>query len=128
MKNKNSLHKLPLPSKGMSKQTLRKVHPLLEIFSKLSGSEKKVLLHFLTHEGCEGIYECINNALENDSLGDTEKRFLLQSLSPQKKKLRRLQNLTDPAKKKKSLLQVGEGVGVIVDTVVPLIRDYLNPV
>jgi hypothetical protein len=110
----------------MNKRSIRKVHPLLKIISKLSSEERQVLLHYLTHDACEGIYECVENGLTNPTLREDDKRVLHQSLIPQKSKFRKLMHERDPEKKKRALLQVGAGVGLILEKVVPLLEDYLK--
>ena len=105
---------------------MQKVHPLLKIISKLSDGERKVLFPFLTHEGCDGIYECVHNGLSNPTLNEEDRRDLNQKLLPQKNKFRKLIKESDPVRKKRALLQVGEGVGLLVEKVVPLLEDYLQ--
>jgi hypothetical protein len=113
-------------SKMMSKRAIRKVHPLLKIISRLGNDERQVLIHFLTHEACEGIYECIQNGLTNPTLKEEDKRELHNSLLPQKNKFRRLLKESHPEKKKRTLLQVGEGAGLILEKVVPLLEEFLE--
>jgi len=45
---------------------------------------------------------------------------------PQKNKFRKLIKERNPEKKKRALLQVGDGVGLILETVVPLLGEYLG--
>ena len=104
------LYKSKMP--GMNKRAIRKVHPLLKIISSLGAEERRVLLHYLTHDACEGIYECIET--------------LRKSLSPQKNKFRMLLKEHDPHKKQRALVQVGDGVGLILNKVVPLLGEYLG--
>ena len=111
---------------GMNKRAIKKVHPLLKIISKLGADERRVLLHYLTHDACEGIYECIQNGLTNPTLREEDKRLLHTSLLPQKNKFRKLIKERNPEKKKRALLQVGDGVGLILETVVPLLGEYLG--
>lgn len=119
------MYKCLLLSK-MNKRAIRKVHPLLKIVNKLGVEERQVLIHYLTHDACEGIYECIQNGLTNPTLRDEDKRELHQTLTPQKNQFRKLLKECDPVKKKKALVQVGEGVGLILEKVVPLLEEYLQ--
>lgn len=105
---------------------MRKLLPLLNFFSKLNMEEKKVLMHFLDHEGCQGLYECITNGLTNTTLREDDQRFLHENLVQDKNKFRKLIKECDPEKKKRQLLQVGEGAGLIVEKVVPLLEEYLQ--
>jgi hypothetical protein len=110
----------------MNKREMRKLYPLLKIVSKLPDDEKKILLHYLSHDGCRGIYECIQNGLTNPTLTSEDKNALQSQLFRHKNKFRKLLKEQDPEKKKRVLLQVGEGVGLILDKVVPLLHDFLN--
>jgi hypothetical protein len=111
---------------GLSKKTMRRCHPLLKIISALGDEERKVLTHFLTHEACEGIYECIQNGLMNPTLPEEDKREMHERLLPQKNKFRKLIKEEDPEKKKRALMQLGEGAGFIVQKVFPLLDKYLQ--
>ena len=110
----------------MNKREMRKVHPLLKVIIKLSDEDKQVLMRYLTHEGCDGVYECIHNGLTNHTLIDGDKRMLQSSLIKHKNKFRKLIKEQDPDKKKRALLQVGEGIGLILDKVVPLLEEFVN--
>ena len=115
-----------LAFKMMNKKGIRKVSPLLKILNSLGNEERQVVIHFLTHEGCEGIYECIQNGLTNPTLKEEDKRELQQHLLPQKNKFRKLLKETRPEKKKQTLLQVGEGAGLIIKKVLPLLEEFLQ--
>jgi hypothetical protein len=110
----------------MNKREIRKLHPLLKIISKLPENERQVLLRYLTHDGCKGIYECIHNGLTNPTLREEDKNQMRASLIARKQKFRRLLKESNPDKKKQALLQVGEGVGLILEKVVPLLEQYLK--
>lgn len=110
----------------MNKREMRKLYPLLKVISKLGEPDRQVLLQYLTHDGCEGIYECIHNGLTNPTLREEDRRAMQESLNAQKRKFRKLLKEADPAKKKQALLQVGSGVGLILGKVVPLLDDYLQ--
>ena len=110
----------------MNKRSIRKAYPLLKVISKLEPGERQVVFQYLTHDACEGIYECIHNGLTNPTLEDEDKRLLHKSLVPQKNKFRKLLKERDPEKKKRSLIQVGAGVGLILERVVPLLEEYLQ--
>lgn len=110
----------------MNKRDIRRLHPLLKVISKLGEPDRKVLLQYLSHDGCEGIYECIHNGLTNPTLREEDRRVMQQSLKTHKNKFRKLLKEQDPAKKKRALLQVGEGVGLILEKVVPLLDEYLQ--
>lgn len=110
----------------MNKRTMKKVFPLLKMMSKMQPSERMGVIHFLSHDGCNGIYECIQNGLTNPTLAQEDKRLLQSTLTPQKRRLRKLLEEKDPEKKKRALIQVGDGVGIILEKVVPLLEEYLS--
>jgi hypothetical protein len=112
--------------KMLNKRAIRKVHPLLKIISSLGKEEQQVLLHYLTHEGCDGVYECVENGLRNTTFNPEDRQMMQQSLLPQKNKFKRLLKEQDPQKKKRALMQVGEGIGVILEKTVPLLGKYLQ--
>lgn len=110
----------------LNKRAIKKVHPVLKLISTLGVEERRVLLHYLTHEACEGIYECIQNGLTNPTLCEEDRRSLHSRLLPQKNKFRKLIKERDPVKKKRALIQVGDGAGLLLEKVVPLLGKYLE--
>lgn len=109
-----------------NKRSMKKIYPLLRVLSKLSPADRQAVICNLTHNSCDGIYACIENGLTNPTLREEDKKMLQQNLIPQKKLFRKLLKTQDPEKKKRTLLQVGEGAGLILEKVVPLLGDYLN--
>jgi hypothetical protein len=111
----------------MNKRKLGKVFPLLQIVAKLTEGERQVLLCYLNYDGCDGIYECVHNALYNTTLPQSEKKNILTLLKKNKKRYRCLVNKNEkPLKKYKTLQKVGDGVGVILNTILPLLDNYLK--
>jgi hypothetical protein len=110
----------------MNKKQIKPVYPLLKILSKLSDSERQVLLPYLNHGGCEGIYECIHNGLCNSSLPAAERKKLACRLLKDKSKYRFLIRSKDPEARRKKLIQVGGSVGAILSTVLPLLSDFVG--
>jgi hypothetical protein len=109
----------------MNKKEIKTVYPLLKIISKLSEQERSILLRYLNHRGCDGIYECIHNGLCNSTLPETERKRLAEKLLKDKKNYRFLLNSSDPTKRQQKLVQVGGSLGTILDTVLPLLSSYL---
>ena len=85
-----------------------------------------MLLHYLTHDACEGIASCVENGMTNHTLRSEDRQEMKESLAPQKNKFRKLILEQDPEKKKRQLIQVGSGIGVILEKVVPLLEEYLQ--
>jgi hypothetical protein len=109
----------------MNKSKLKKLFPLLKILRSLSEEDRNVVLPFLTHEGCEGLYDCVYNGLWNETLtdrGDIQKR-----LGKNKHKFRRLlDERVSSEKKKKTLQQVGGDIGWLLEKVLPALAFHLS--
>jgi hypothetical protein len=108
----------------MNKRELKNVLPLLELFTKLEVKEQTVLLKYLNSTACKAIIECIHNGMWNTELDVNARKLLSRKLRQHCKTFRYLNNGgIDPVKKHKKLVQVGAGVGVglIVNTVLPLL-------
>ncbi len=115
------------PTVIMNKRSMKKVFPLLRVLSKLSPKEREAVICHLMHSACDGIYACIENGLTNPTLKDADKRQLQTDLIPHKRTFRRLIKEKSPEKKKRHLLKVGDGAGLILEKVVPLLQEYLEP-
>jgi hypothetical protein len=110
----------------MNKRKMKNLYPLFKIISKLSEEERRVLLRYLNHEGCEGIYECVDNALCNKSLPDEEQKNLASKLSNEKKLYRFILDKDKHiSKKQKKLVQVGGSLGTVLEIVLPLLSQFI---
>jgi hypothetical protein len=111
----------------MNRRQLNKVFPLLKILQQLGEVERQILLCYLTNEGCEGIYECIDNALYNSTLSKVDRQKILEVLRKNKRKYRCLVNKDlSPGRRHKTLCKAGDGVGIILNIVLPLIEKHLK--
>jgi Mg/Co/Ni transporter MgtE len=111
----------------MNKRQLRKVFPLLRILQQLGEVERQIVLCYLTSEGCEGIYECIDNALYNSTLSKVDRQKIVEVLRKNKNKYRCLvRKDVDKGRRHRTLCKVGDGVGIILSIVLPLIEEYLK--
>ena len=110
----------------MRKRTLKKLLPLLRVIAKLSEDEKRIVFQFLTHEGCEGIYECVDNILHNPNIPTDDRKQMHFSLSAYKDQLRFLTNREKKAEEKKKVLQQAyKPMGTIFSYVLPMLeRDF----
>jgi hypothetical protein len=110
----------------MQKHKIRKLYPLLKILNKLSDEERQILICYLTHDGCAGIYECIHNAIFNVTLPKNQRQKIQKELQKDKGKFRRLfDDDLSLEKKHKTLRKVGGGVGIVLQTVLPLLEKYI---
>jgi hypothetical protein len=128
----------------MRKDKLQRLYPLLRVISKLSDQDRQVLIRYLTHNGCEAIFECAHNTLRNQSIPEEERRNLQQHYMKKKKHFKRLfkpePQLPETATKeeklhaaekfaerrKRTLVNVSDDLGLILKTSLPLIQRYLK--
>ena len=110
----------------MRRRELKKLYPLLKIIAKLDDNEREILIHFLTHQGCSGLYDCVRNGLNNTSLPHTCREKMCNDLKEHKDDLRFLADKHgDPVKKKEVLRKVVKPVGTVFSYVFPLMeRDF----
>lgn len=128
----------------MRKDKLSRLYPILRVISKLSDSDRHVLIKHLSPQACEGIYECCHNSLRNKSLPDEEQKKIQQHYLPKKKQLRKLWQTQPPIsessskedkvraaakfaeRRKRSLVNVSDDLGLILKTSLPLIKRYVG--
>jgi hypothetical protein len=110
----------------MNKTKLRKIFPLLTLIKNLTEEDRRVLLCYLNYDGCDGIYACVSNILENPTYSKAEKEEIKRVLSKQKKKYRCLISRQEKVCKKHKTLQQVDGIGFILTKVLPLLDKYLN--
>jgi DNA gyrase/topoisomerase IV subunit B len=111
----------------MKKSEMKKVYPLLELFSRLKEEDQAELLKHLNCEGCDGILECIHNALWNKDIEVGKRKLINRQLKDHHKTFRYLNNLKgDQQKRRNKLVQVGSGIGLIVTTVLPILSAYVT--
>jgi hypothetical protein len=111
----------------MRRKQMKKLYPLLKILNKLDDKDREILLCYLTNDGCAGVYECIHNAMYNNTIPITQRQNLQKELKKDKFKFRRLLNKNiSPEKKHKTLRKVGGGVGKILQTVLPLLEKFVE--
>lgn len=112
----------------MNKNKLRKLYPLLNVLSKLNDTDRQIIITYLNNEGCAGICTCIENALTNKTLSIQKREKLLNELSNDKRKFRSLlkEEGVENGKKFKTLKKVGGKVGVVLETVLPLLEKYIE--
>jgi DNA gyrase/topoisomerase IV subunit B len=111
----------------MKKNQMKKVYPLLELFSRLKEEDQAELLKHLNCEGCDGILECIHNALWNKDIEVGKRKLINTQLKDQHKTFRYLNKLEgDPKKRRSKLMQVGPGIGLIITAVLPILTEYVQ--
>jgi hypothetical protein len=101
-----------------------------KLLDALSGVRKDKLVHILKHideKGVESICECVFNTIYTDLKLSNPKRKSIKNTFSNNKKKRNLNIITnkniDLKKKKRALLQEGQGIGLILATVAPLLAQ-----
>ena len=111
----------------MRRRALKKVFPLLRILSKLDEEDRRILLQYLTHDGCEGVYECVHNVLYNPNIPAEDRKQMHFQLNDHKEQLRFLASKKQKAEeKKKVLLRANKPLGPIFNYVMPMLQNDFN--
>jgi hypothetical protein len=113
----------PKPRK-LNKALLKK-YQFLKTLQSLPESKQLDLLPFLGFDGCNAIYDCVYNILNNKELPNRQK--LKQKLAAHKATLRYLSDSSKSSKKKKEKLTRTGGAILtpILAAAVPLLLSYL---
>lgn len=100
---------------------------MLKILQKLSDTEREILICYLNNDGCAGLYECIHNAVYNTTLRREQREKLQKELNRDKNKFRQILNeKTSADKKNKTLKKIGGKVGIVLETVLPLLEKFVE--
>lgn len=102
--------------------------PLLKVIATLEGPQRDALLRSLDCSKCEGIFDCLHNALTNRTIDENWRREAKARLSGKEKKLRLILKKEVPKHKKhKALVQVGgENISYILQHIIPILEEYLK--
>jgi hypothetical protein len=112
----------------MRKTQIARLYPMLQIMSRLGDEDRVKIIPFLNNHGCESIYECIHNGLRSKQVGSERRRAIRKTLKGEAELYRRILK-TDhcPTKRQKRLAQVsGRGLGLILESVLPLLAQHLS--
>lgn len=111
----------------MKKCSMKRIYPFLEVISRLDLKDRQILVQFLDEEGCEAITECIHNALWSKSIDPQKRRAIKLSLKQDEDKYRCILKEGCSKKRKKKLAEIGGGgLGVILDAVLPQLKEYIS--
>ena len=103
---------------------MAKHYQLARLVSKLPTKDKNTLLPYLTHPGCDVIYECISQAIHNKSLPPSERKVIQERLAPRKREFKRLFKEPIPERRKRTLQRLGEELDVIFKSALPIIKNH----
>jgi len=129
--------KLRTEKKNAAKMWVKKSLPLLQALKSFKpGQERTTLLGYLNDEACESIYHMIANILRNDAVSMRNKKAVIRSLGPHKKKLRSIaggrKKTVDAQRKfnlykRRTLMKMGGGVlSTLLKVGIPLLLSLLK--
>jgi len=112
----------------MRKDKMNRIFPMLKVLAELGPKERKTLIPFLNEDGCEGLHECVYNALTRKYLPIAKRRELRNKLKKDEDIYRCIlkQELCSRKRQQKLALVGGESLGLILEIVLPLISEYLD--
>lgn len=111
----------------MSNVLTNRTYRLLDVLSRMESADRETLLDFLNEEGCEALTECIHNGLWNGELDRDYRKSIKSNLKKDEKHYRCILKEHCPKKKRKHLVQVGGGgLGLILQAVLPVLKENLN--
>ena len=108
----------------------QKTIPFIHALCKLTDEERQGVIKYLNKDGRDAIYECVRNCIYNKSISK-EKRFELKKSLQSKSKIYKY--LAKPGnssvRKRKVLLQrqTGEGLGLILSALLPILLSAILP-
>ena len=109
----------------MDKTTLKKKFNLYQIINKLPSKAIPHLLNHLDDDSVNDICECVYNVIYTDlKLSNKKKNDLKKKLHKHccVKNLKKISNKKlSVSKRRKALMQEGEGIGLILSAIIPLL-------
>lgn len=116
-----------LKTKKHGKNITKKTIPLIHALCKLSDDERHGVIRYLNKEGREAIYECVANCIYNPSIPVPKRAEVRGKLAAKSSVYKYLSKPGNSEVKKKRLIQqrqTGQGIGVILSAVLPLLASY----
>jgi hypothetical protein len=111
----------------MHKKDLKKLYPLIELLSRLCDKDLQIVLEYLNCEGCAAMYECILNGLHNKAISKQERKKIQTAIQHQETEFQYLKKKrSSPIKKQKQLVKVGASTGIILQSLLPLLKQHLQ--
>jgi hypothetical protein len=110
--------------KCVIKHVTKKNLPFIQALSKLTDDERHAVLKYINRDGREILYQCITNCIYNPIVPNKNKLEIKQALSAKSKVYKYLAKARNCVQKKKKLLQqrqTGQGLGLILHTVLPIL-------
>ena len=108
----------------MNKRKWKPHLKMLQALNSLSSEQKNDILKYMNDEGIDVICECIKNAVYNSEIN--KDKALISVMKKDKKLYRYLANAKPKIlSKRKRIVQTGEGLGVILGTLIPLLSQFL---
>lgn len=111
----------------MKECDMQRAYPLLDVMSRMEVEDRKTLVEFLNSEGCQAVTECIHNGLFNKSIDPEKRKNIKVNLKQDEEQYRCILKEGCSKKRQKQLVQVGGGgLGLILDAVLPILKENLN--
>ena len=97
---------------------------MLQAFNTLSPDQKKSIIRYMNDDGIDVICECIKNAVYNPGINSDKE--LISIMKKDKNLYRYLANAKPKSvSKRKRIVQTGEGLGVILSALIPLLSQFI---
>jgi hypothetical protein len=111
----------------MKKCNMKRLYPLLEVLSRMGESDRQIVVEFLNEAGCEGLTECVHNGLWSKALDADKRKAIKTNLKKDAEHYRCILKEGCSKKRHKKLVQVGgDGLGLILNSVLPLLKEHLG--
>jgi len=101
---------------------------LINLLNKSNSKKKEIILKHLNDKSIDFICELVHNVIHNNfNLSSKKVRKIKTLLHPNKKSFRYLSKKSGRIdKKRKLMVQHGQGIGVILSTVLPILLNVLS--
>lgn len=110
----------------MPRRSNKRIYPLLDVLSRMEPADRQTLLEFINDEGCDAVTECIHNGLWNEEIDREQRKAIKINLKKDEKRYRCILKEGCHNKRRKHLVQVGGGLGLILEAVLPLLKENLD--
>jgi hypothetical protein len=99
----------------------------LEVLSRLASNDRQVVVEFLNEVGCEALTECVHNGLWSKAVDGDKRKAIKSNLKKDEGHYRCILKQGCAKKRQKKLVEVGgDGLGLILNSVLPLLKEHLS--
>ena len=123
----HSINMAKLSKKKCCKRDFKTAIPLLNAVCRMSLEERESLLQYLNSKGREILYSCITNCVYNKKVPAEKRKEIRQKLGDKGKVYEYLSCAENKEEKKRKLLkQTGEGLPLILSSVLPILEQVIQ--